>query len=293
MIQTRPTVMPTQSPLDRARDLLHRADVVTPSRSVLRLEDKLRRGEASTRQIALLVQASPALAARVLRMANSTFYAPTEPVMSLTRAVPMLGYTVLRQLVLATLVLSRHAVTRSPAMQLAAARLTGNAVRSAVVARALARRCGAGDPDEGFAAGLLHDLGHVYLLDDVGEDYAHYLLDENPRDPYGREVQLGGTGHEIVGSVFADDWNLPGALGTVLRDHHHPEPRSLAAVVFAADALIAEEYDPMREHVDAHVAESDRSLAAIGLDRADWVEMASHVRDDYAELLTAFERVGA
>src|SRR5204863_4929435 len=125
---------------DRAREILRRAHAVSPSPSLLRVEDHIRRGDSSARQLGQLIEGSPALAARVLRMANSAFYAPIEPVSSLGRAVAMLGETVIRQLVLTSLVLSRRAASRSPREALAAARVMGDAVRTATVARALGDR---------------------------------------------------------------------------------------------------------------------------------------------------------
>jgi HD-like signal output (HDOD) protein len=278
--------------LERAREVLRRAHAVTPSRSLLRLEDSLRKGDASTKQLAQLIEGSPALAARVLRMANSSFYAPAEPIVALGRAVPMLGHTVLRQLVLATLVLSRQETGRSTRQGVAAARLTGNAVRAAVVARALAARSRLCPPDDAFSAGLLHDLGHVYLLDDAGDPYAAYLIDEAPDDSLAREFELTGTTHEDVGLAFSYDWNLPPSLATVLRNHHHPEPHSLAALVLAADALVAEVHHPSAEGPEAALAWSDAVLGAIGMEREAWEAIAPQVRADYAELLTVFERFG-
>jgi HD-like signal output (HDOD) protein len=276
--------------LDRAREVLRRAHAVTPSRSLLRLEDSLRKGDASTRQLSQLIEGSPALAARVLRMANSSFYAPAEPVVGLARAVPMLGHTVLRQLVLATLVLSRQETGRSTRQGVAAARLTGNAVRAAVVGRALAAETRICPHDEAFAAGLLHDLGHVYLLDDAGDAYAMYLVDESPADPLEREMQITGTTHQDVGLAFAYDWNLPPSLANVLRGHHHAAPMTLAALITTADLLVDEVHRPSAEGSDAAIAASDAALGSIGMSRAAWEDVAPRVRADYAELLTVFER---
>jgi len=278
--------------LDRAREVLRRAHAVTPSRSLLRLEDTLRRGDATTRQLSQLIEGSPALAARVLRMANSSFYAPLEPVVGLSRAVPMLGHTVLRQLVLATLVLSRQETRRSTRQGVAAARLTGNAVRSAVVSRALAAATRISPPDDAFSAGLLHDLGHIYLLDDTGDAYAAYLVDEAPANPLEREIHLTGTTHQLVGVAFAYDWNLPPSLASVLSEHHAPEPRSLASIVAASDVLVAEAHNPSAEGPEDAIAASDAALASIGMGREAWDAIEPDVRNDYAELLTVFERFG-
>ncbi len=276
--------------LDRAREVLRRAHAVTPSRSLLRLEDTLRRGDATTRQLTQLIEGSPALAARVLRMANSSFYAPLEPVVGLNRAVPMLGHTVLRQLVLATLVLSRQETGRSTRQGVAAARLAGNAVRSAVVSRALAAATRLTPPDDAFSAGLLHDLGHIYLLDDTGDSYAAYLAEETPGNPLEREIQLTGTTHQLVGVAFAYDWNLPPTLAAVLSEHHAPEPRTLGAIIAASDGLVAEVHSPSPVGPEAAVALSDAALTTIGMEREAWAEIEPGVRSDYAELLTVFER---
>lgn len=252
----------------------------------------MRRGDASTRQLAQLIEGSPALAARVLRMANSSFYAPLEPVVSLNRAVPMLGHTVLRQLVLATLVLSRQETGRSTRQGVAAARLTGNAVRSAVVSRALAAKTRLVPPDDAFSAGLLHDLGHIYLLDDTGDAYAIYLTEESPADPLAREIELTGTTHQLVGVAFAYDWNLPPALASVLSEHHSPEPRTLAAVVAASDVLVAEVHHPSADDEEDALAAGNAALESIGVEREAWTVIEPQVRQDYAELLTVFERFG-
>jgi HD-like signal output (HDOD) protein len=252
----------------------------------------LRRGDASTRQLAQLIEGSPALAARVLRMANSSFYAPLEPVVALNRAVPMLGHTVLRQLVLATLVLSRQETGRSTRQGVAAARLTGNAVRSAVVSRALAAKTRLVPPDDAFSAGLLHDLGHIYLLDDTGDPYAVYLTEENPEDPLAREIELTGTTHQLVGVAFAYDWNLPPTLASVLSEHHAPEPRTLAAVVATSDVLVSEVHRPTAEDDEDALAAGTAALEAIGMERDAWTAIEPQVRQDYAELLTVFERFG-
>ena len=67
----------TSTPLDRARQIVQHAHAISPSASLLRLEQQLRQGDSNARQLAKLIDGSPALAARVLRMANSAFYAPT------------------------------------------------------------------------------------------------------------------------------------------------------------------------------------------------------------------------
>jgi HD-like signal output (HDOD) protein len=286
---------PTQNAsLERAREIVRRAHGISPSPSLLRLEAHLRAGDTSARQLAQLIEGSPALAARVLRMANSAFYSPREPVISLTRAVAILGDTVLRQLVLTSLIVSRQAGGRSPRQALAIARLMGDAVRSAVVSRSLADLSGLALPDEAFSAGLLHDLGHVYLLDEIGEFYAAYLLDPSWLDAdLEREIELSGTTHTDVGAVFAYEWNLPRQVGKVLHEHHTAEDQSLPAMVQAADWLVRELTKPSASEQARISAEVEACLESLGLTRERWAERVDTARSQYADLLTLFDAIAA
>jgi len=286
-----PPVVPSPiSPSDVARRIVRRADAIGPSPSLLRLEEHLRRGDTSARQLGRLIEGSPALAARVLRLANSAFYAPSEPVVSLRRAVVLLGDTVLRQLVLTSLITSRRATGRTPRQLLAAARLMGDAVRSAVVCRALADATRLVAPDDAFAAGLLHDLGHIYLLDDDDDRYASYLLEASDHtDGLEHELILSGTTHTHVGAAFADAWHLPGTVRSVLQEHHDPQPGTLSAIVRASDWLVRELNTTNFKDPRAFADRVDSGLAAIGLDRAAWAARVPAVRDGYAELLTLFD----
>jgi HD-like signal output (HDOD) protein len=293
--ETFPVEVLTSTTLDRARQIVQHAHAISPSASLLRLEQQLRQGDSNARQLAKLIDGSPALAARVLRMANSAFYAPAEPVTTLSRAVALLGDTVLRQLVLTSLIVSRRAGNRSPREALAAARLTGDAVRSAVVGKTLAQMSRASEPDTAFAAGLLHDLGHVYLLDDVGERYASYLLDPHAHDARNTagqldmEIELSGTTHQDVGAVFAYEWNLPPVIARVLWDHHVPSPGSLGALIAGADVLLRELSYPAVVDASDRQLEGDAVLASLNITRERWEEKTPQVRESFQELLSIFD----
>ena len=139
---------------DRAREILRKAHAVSPSPSLLRIEEQIRRGDGSSRQLASLIEGSPALAAHVLRTANSAFDAPIDQVSSLSRALAMLGDTGIRQVVLTSLVLSHRSGQRSPKEALASARHMGDAVLAAAICRSLAALTGICSSDEAFSAGL-------------------------------------------------------------------------------------------------------------------------------------------
>jgi HD-like signal output (HDOD) protein len=164
-----------------------------------------------------------------------------------------------------------------------------------VVGKTLAQMSRSADPDTAFAAGLLHDLGHVYLLDDVGERYASYLLDPHAHDARNAagqlemEIELAGTTHQDVGAVFAYEWNLPPVIARVLWDHHVPSPGSLGALIAGADVLVRElSYPTVVDAADQQL-EGDTVLVALNITRERWDERTSSVRESFSELLSIFD----
>jgi putative nucleotidyltransferase with HDIG domain len=178
---------------------------------------------------------------------------------------------------------------------MAAARVMGDAVRTATVARALAEMSKIAPRDDAFVAALLHDLGHVYLLDEVGDAYATYLLGTADDEGLFREIAMAGTTHQELGAAFAYDWGLPEAVATVLEEHHSPEPRSLGALVHAADTLIqqASHIPADEEAAEAQARAVDIALEWVGIEREAWELRVTKVREEYASLLTLFDTIAA
>jgi HD-like signal output (HDOD) protein len=281
--------------LRRARAIVRRSAGVRPPPSLLRLEEAIRDPDLSMPQLARLVEANPSLAARVLRMANSALYAPSQPVTDLARAVTILGLTVLRQLVLTTIVLARGTGWRSPHQALAVARTMANAVRTAAAARALAQMAAAADPDEAFAAALLHDVGHLELVDEIGDPYAAYLLGGPALlEDLSPELALAGVTHQEVGLAFGWEWGLPHPLTSVMATHHEGSAEVLPALVAIAERLVhgvahaGLPADPRWEEV-ASAAEA--GLVRLGLSRGAWEAVLPRLRGEWASLLDLFDLV--
>ncbi len=273
--------------LERARDIVRRSDATTPSAALLRVEAEIRHGTASAARLARLIEASPELAARVLRVANSGFYAPVQSVSTLPRAIAILGDALLRQLALASIALARRARNQSIQQSVVAARFSGDAVRAAVICRELARLTHR-DQEAAFAAGLLHDLGRLYLLDQGRDAYAALALARRMEPTADDERRVCGATHEEVGAILVANWSLPEPIGEVLRAHHAPRPGSLAELVGIADGLVAPLSRPAP--IDTRMDDGPASsLAMLGIEHSAWADGLPAVRDQIAELLQAFD----
>jgi HD-like signal output (HDOD) protein len=180
--------------------------------------------DVDLRSVAGCVSRDPAIAARVLRVANSAAVARGH-VATLTRAVPLLGSNTVLAIALS------FSLVRGRRRELAAGfdhvAFWRRAVYSAVGSRALADQDGV-DREEAFLAGLLQDLGVLALAEAFRTDYGDTWL--RSRGDHDRLAELErerfGAAHPEVTELLARQWNLPEALRETALGSHVLPPRS-------------------------------------------------------------------
>ncbi len=189
----------------------------------------------SAQEIGKIIARDQVLSAKILRMVNSPFYGFPGRISSVTHAIVLLGFNVVKGLVLSTAVFDTLAKeTRG---------LWEHSLGTAVLSRRLAKELGLPESDEIMIAGLLHDLGKVVLSFLVPKDYraARRHAESNGCHIAVAENELLGFDHARVGQWVAIRWNLPQRLTDAMAFHHDPSrakfSRDTAAVVQLADIL--------------------------------------------------------
>ncbi len=204
------------------------------------------REDADLQELVALVRNDPALASHLIRLANSAAYHFASKVTAVERAAALLGIGAVRNAVLGVTVF-RH-LSHDAAGRLAH-ELWQHSVAVALGCEKLAARFGV-EPGEGFALGLLHDVGKFVLLAAFfreGEGWAgrapaeHLALD--------RERELFGMDHAQVGAHILARWGVPESLHECVRAHHdtdaakeaHPRAPALR-LLQAAEALAVDSH---------------------------------------------------
>ncbi|KHL55893.1 HDOD domain-containing protein [Xanthomonas cannabis] len=173
--------------------------------------------DASGRGIAAIIAQDPALAANLLRIANSALYRPQGgPLESLERAVVHIGTEGVRQIVAAAVMQPVLSLDGGLHARLPAA-VWDYALRTAAAAAYMRER--GGDTLSAQLAGLLQGLGAVVILRVLRDTYA-----ERPGLPYSLEIAAALVERHTaaVAKTIATTWDLPAALGTAL-DEQRPE----------------------------------------------------------------------
>ena len=162
-------------------------------------------------ELVRVLQRDPVLAARVLSIAQSAFYAARSPIISLHQAAIRLGLQTLRDLVLeAALNLE---IFRVPGYDDLMARLYSHSTAVAHVARAVCRRTLV-NAEYAFLCGLLHDVGFAAALLAVVERPEWRRLPMETLSPVLDAVHVDASG------LLARTWRLPPALQQLVAHHH-------------------------------------------------------------------------
>ncbi len=186
--------------------------------------------------IAEVMKGDPALTAKVLRLANSPYFAIPGGVSDVARAISFLGFNTLYQIVLTASVFRMLGKGGEERAQ----RLFRHSVAVGAAAEALAERIGFKDRASAFTAGLLHDLGRFALLH-VAPELLDRIAEAAAREhvrPRTVEERLGVEPHDALGDRLARRWRFPQRLQAAIRFHHAADlaergglPRHLHAIV--------------------------------------------------------------
>lgn len=183
--------------------------------------ERLGEDEATAVELDLIISKDPSLATRVLKIANSSFYARENPVKSVRQAVVHVGFMTIRTVIVAAAMkgiyqkLGRHEE-----------HLWRHAYGCGIAARVLARRTASIAPDLAFLTGLLHDIGKTILLIKMPEPMNRILQNVAAgRAASTRECEEAefGFDHAAVGQLMARHWKFDADIEEAIGLHHVPE----------------------------------------------------------------------
>jgi putative nucleotidyltransferase with HDIG domain len=181
-----------------------------------------------------------ALAAKTLRLANSSFYGLPGKVRTVRQAVVVLGFDSARALAVASSVIATFG--DSGFRRIDVAGFWRHSIAAALCARSLARHANV-DQDYAFIAGLLHDIGRLVLASSFPDDYAQAVAYCERMDTTMSEAELHvlGVDHQRIGQMLAEAWKFPPAIQRAIGEHHAPAVDELCdvpGVVHAANAMV-------------------------------------------------------
>ena len=204
--------------------------------TALRIQQEIAKDESDLQLIEKLIVSDQALTAKVLSVSNSSFYKGLQQVSTVRNAVVRVGINEVSNIVM-LITHESNFRSKDPFVQGIMRKLWRHSVACAMGSNWLAKQCGLHSlAHEAFFAGLLHDVGMLFILTVIDDLKHSNEIEIQPSDAL--LVEAMNTLHTHHGHSLMSHWNLPEKYSQIARDHHQEEfdgNNSLLALVRLAD----------------------------------------------------------
>ncbi|KJS30305.1 MAG: hypothetical protein VR64_16490 [Desulfatitalea sp. BRH_c12] len=196
---------------------------------------------SSFKDISKIIETDQAIAAKILKVANSAYYGLSGMVSSIHQASVVLGYQTLEQVI--TMVSTTSLLGKQlKGYGLNAGVLWKHSLATAMACRLIAKLRAPSLENDAFSVGLIHDAGKLaldgYVLSKRSEIDA-FLRDQSPSF-LEAERRVLGFDHTEIAHDLSQKWKLPENHAAAMRFHHSPEAsqgNQLAHIVHIANNI--------------------------------------------------------
>ncbi|MBW7886741.1 MAG: HDOD domain-containing protein [Bacteroidetes bacterium] len=222
--------------IEKINEIISFPTVIGQIISELMKEDK------AAQKIVQMIETDAALTTRILSAANSSYYGIAEDVTTVQRAVMLLGFKEISQLIL-LFEMRQRLLLFSGEQKEFLTRLWKHGVSTAMIARFMAVYVDQPSSGVEFTAGLLHDIGKLVLAQNFSESLTlvQRMVVELGMKDVEAELQSLAINHCEIGALLTEKWALPPLIVDVIRSHHDISTatinRPFCALVRFADLL--------------------------------------------------------
>ncbi len=245
-IVMQPPAEPDEADITEADKLKKRilrsiVDLPPMPRVVQKAQQIMSSATSSFQQISKVLETDPAIAARVLKMANSAYYGLSGQVSSIQHAAVVLGFETLGQLITVAGTSSLLGAALK-GYQLDSGDLWRHSLAVAFASKIIAGRKSAKDENDAFSAGLIHDAGKIILDKHLKKQQEAFAakLQSNGKPLYTIEKEILGFDHAQIASELCNQWKIPEMQAQAIRFHHAPTESNenrLAYTLHVADMI--------------------------------------------------------
>lgn len=266
-------------------------ELPTPPTIAVQILNTFQKEDSTLQDLARIIAADPALTAKMLRIANSGYYALQSEVTSIERALSVLGTNLIKNIALSFIIAGDYHGKKKQTFDFDY--FWRRSVTAAVAAELLSAILKVKN-DDIFVAALLHDIGVLVFYLSMGDSYSHLLAERKMCRSIMTELerQAYGFDHTQLSHAVLQSWRIPESICEPIRFHHHPEEapeefHQSAQILWFANQLSA----VYNENFPAgKVHELQEMMAeAFELDSKTVTQLADEVADQSIEMLKIFE----
>ncbi len=192
---------------------------------------------------AFIIEQDAALSLKLLKIVNSAFYGFPAQIVSISRAITLIGIKELRSIILSTIIMDKFSALPSDMMSMND--FWARSLRCALIAQELDKHLGNEFADSAFLCGIVHNIGQLVFFLRIPElarsSYLSLQAQESQAvlDEIAIETDIIGFDHFQAGAALTKLWNLPELITESIRLHAYPDNtdayHKIASIIRVAD----------------------------------------------------------
>lgn len=208
---------------------------------VQKAQEIMAKPDSDMKALAKVIEVEQAIATRVLKMANSSYYGMSGKVSSIHHASVLLGLKTLGELI--TVAGISNLMSKDlKGYGLASGDMWRHSIAVAFGSRILANRKDAEFGNSAFFAGLIHDAGKLILDPYVYErkEYFESFMANGNNTFLNAEKEILGFDHSEIAFELCQKWKIPEDQRVAIKFHHYPsrsKGNELAYILHMADFI--------------------------------------------------------
>jgi HD-like signal output (HDOD) protein len=235
----------------------------------LRVRKVLGDEEVTQEQVVRVVGSEPALAARLMQIANSAALNFTgKPINDLRTAINRMGHNMVRSAAIAFAMSQLKKVDSLKGLEKPLDDLWKSSAAVAAMSHAVAKRYSKVNPDTGMLAGLLHGIGKLYILTRSSKHPALFA----DQTTYNQIVR---DWHSPVAKALLENWDMAAEIVVAVSDYEdveraHSGPVDLTDVLTVGNLLAAFKEHPESLEINMHDVAACKRM---NIDRASYEKL--------------------
>lgn len=193
-----------------------------------------------------IIEVDPPLTVKLLKLANSAYYAPTNPITGIQEAIVTLGFDAVRELAISQKVCQLFA-NSDTFHGYSRLELWKHCLAVAILGKLIYRREFRKKGDDIYVCGLLHDLGLI-VLDQFNHDEFQNVLSNFTKDNKNLtevEDNILKYNHAEIAMNLCLEWEIPEDITYAIGFHHKPgevdeEYEFITRTLYVANYVIQE-----------------------------------------------------
>jgi len=191
----------------------------------LELANTCRDPECTIDQLVSVLKCDPALTVKILRMANSAYFASRREIAELGEAVVRLGLRRVQMMAMAFCIMEATSAKSERDKGFDYGYFWGHALVTATFADVMANMNHVALAMEALVAGLLQDIGVLMIQTCAPARYRSVLssVTRGAEELHVAETRRLGFNHMQAGELLLKQWHIPDPICTVAAYHHQPD----------------------------------------------------------------------